>query len=162
MNSPPTCPVCERETDRRSFTLVHAIIAVLVIAALLALLIPVRREMERRQLQALVDTEPWAVFEFSARVASTGEQLDGSPTVVVHFEFVNQTDHQLFVPHTFEKLAVTISHDDMISNYPVLAPYQTSIEPRGRRSWEMDYSTPFGGVEIMDDIFVRIERLREW
>ena len=67
-------------TVRAGFTLIEAVIVVVVIAVLLAFLTPVMRERERARLQAVADTEPSAVFTMECQPASdplqSGEGLD--------------------------------------------------------------------------------------
>jgi hypothetical protein len=82
--------------DKRGFTLVEAVIPIVVIAVLLSLLIPVIRERERVRLQALADSEPWEVFALRARPIK--EEFEADEDIVVTCEIVNATNYPLTLP----------------------------------------------------------------
>ena len=63
-----------RGNNRKGFTLVEAVIVIVVIAVILAVTIPWMRERERARLQALADNEPWEVFGFRAKPAKAAEK----------------------------------------------------------------------------------------
>ena len=91
------CPV-----NARAFTLVEAIIVVVVIAALLAFFIPYMREQERQRLQVLANSEPWEVFEFHAAPAK--ESFAEDEDIILKCVMVNLTDYPLTTPtdsHSF-------------------------------------------------------------
>jgi prepilin-type N-terminal cleavage/methylation domain-containing protein len=109
--------------DRRGFTLVEAAIVVVVIALILTFTIPWMREQheeqERHRLQALVDTEPWEVFEFQVvqpdRIFRRGEKVE-------------------FVCRLRNRTEYTLSFQPLLVNWSVWVTFGDS----DRQSWMND------------------------
>lgn len=99
-------------SDRRGFTLVEAIVVVIVIAALLAVLIPFMREREREWLQVLAEAEPWEVFEF--RVTPAKETFSSDEPIVLDCEIVNLTGYALTIPTFLDVAALALADTDIL------------------------------------------------
>lgn len=94
--------------DTKGFTLVEAIIVIL--AAIIAVLIPGFGEGERQRLQALANAEPWEVFELRAEPVSTSFTEDED--IVIRCKITNPTDFPLSITMDNYRFYLSFSNID--------------------------------------------------
>jgi prepilin-type N-terminal cleavage/methylation domain-containing protein len=141
---------------RRGFTLIEAIIVLVVIAAILSFFIPYTRERERQRLQALADSEPLEVFAF--RAVPSKESVSPGESLVVRCRIENLTAFPLTLPKSYSTLEIsfggaryTITLDnpsDLIPSTPIASQESVRFDIR---------FTPWGKAQppvqyMIDDI----------
>jgi hypothetical protein len=116
--------------NRRSFTLVEAIIVLVVIAAILSFFIPYTRERERQRLQALTDSEPLETFGF--RAVPSKESVSPGENLVVRCRIENLTDFPLTLQKSYSRLEISfggVQYSITLKNSSDLLP-STPIAPQ--------------------------------
>ena len=113
--------------NKCGFTLVEAIIVVIVIAVLMVSLIPILREREQQRLAALADAEPWEVFEFRA-VPAQGSYPEGD-AIAVRCEIVNPTNYPLALPKRLREFFLTFEDSDYVVGKKIGNPPEISRTP---------------------------------
>jgi prepilin-type N-terminal cleavage/methylation domain-containing protein len=164
--------------NRRGFTLVEAIIVLVVIAALLSFFIPYTRERERQRLQALADSEPLEAFEFSATPSK--DSVSPGESLVVRCRITNRTDFPLTLPKSrrdleisFEGARYTITLEnpsDLIPSTPIgpqeSVRFDIRFMPWGEAQPPLQCSV--NGVSLLtqwktnDNLFQRLDQQSLW
>lgn len=89
---------------KNGFTLIEALVVLVVIATTLAILIPILREREHQRLQAMADAEPWKVFDLRAKPAR--DPIVEGDEIHIRCEIVNLTEYPLTPPKNLDRFNI--------------------------------------------------------